>query len=204
MNPFAAVDPVFLDTIIGLLVPWFLIAAGGDVTAARRTAECILASYDVETEQEIRLAAEITSFGFGALEGLRDSMDPELKLNAVLRLRGSANTQHRSANQCQRTLDKLRKERRMAAEVVEAQPPVSEDRNDTPQAPQSNQTAPAQPRATITLSRQQRRAMQRAADKAQRKQTEQLRRDAMRATRTTPNQQLASPRGEPHRQVLAL
>ena len=71
-----------------------------------------LAAYDAEDEQELRLAAEIISFGFAALEALAKAMNPDLPLNAVLRLRGNANAAHRSGHQCQRTLDKLRKERR--------------------------------------------------------------------------------------------
>jgi hypothetical protein len=47
---------------------------------------------------------------------------------------------------------------------------------------------PAQPPVPVTLSRQQRRAMQRALEKAQRKQAAQTRRDAMRAVRLNAKQ----------------
>jgi hypothetical protein len=171
MSLFPNVTRVFLDTIIMRLVPWFLTVADGSLEAARQAALSLLASYNVETEEEIRLAAEITSFSFSALAALSSSLDPDLPINAVIRLRGSANALHRSAHQCQRTLDKLRKERRIAVASADT----------------INQTAttetPPQPRPEIQLSRQQRRAMDRTLEKTRRSQAEQTRRDAMRQDR---------------------
>jgi hypothetical protein len=184
MSLFPNITPIFLDYIIGLLAPLFRTAAGGDLEAARHTAKCLLASYDVETEDEIRLVAEIASFSFGALDALGKSMDPDLSLNAILRLRGSANAQHRSAHQCERSLDKLRKERRTAVATTETAPPAPEPPADRAVAEQAPHASPPQPHPEVTVSRQQRRAMQRAIEKAQRKQAEQARRDAMQAMRT--------------------
>jgi hypothetical protein len=168
MSLFPNVTRVFLDTIVMRLVPWFLTVADGSLEAARQAALSLLASYNVETEEEIRLAAEITSFGFSALAALSSSLDPDLPLNAVIRLRGSANALHRSAHQCQRTLDKLRKERRMAVASTE-----TVDQTATTETP-------PQPRPEIQISRQQRRAMERTLEKTRRGQVEQSRRDAMR------------------------
>jgi hypothetical protein len=169
MSLFPNVTRVFLDTIVMRLVPWFLTVADGSLEAARQAALSLLASYNVETEEEIRLAAEITSFGFSALAALSSSLDPDLPLNAVIRLRGSANALHRSAHQCQRTLDKLRKERRMAIAETADQTATTE--------------TPPQPRREIPLSRQQRRAIERTVEKKRRSQAEQTRRDAMRQDR---------------------
>jgi hypothetical protein len=165
MSPFPNVTSVFLDTILMRLVPWFLTAAEGCVESARQAALSMLASYNVETEEEIRLAAEITSFGFSALAALSSSFDQDLSLNAILRLRGSANSLHRSAHQCQRTLDKLRKERQTRAS---APPPEQTATQDEAPRPQS--------RPTMPLSRQQRRAMERAVEKANRSQVRQAQR----------------------------
>ncbi len=176
MSLFPHVTRVFLDKVIGLLVPLFLTTAGEDMEAAREAAESTLASYDVETEEEIRLAAEITSLGFGVLDALAKAMDPNLPLNAVLRLRGSANALHRSAHQCQRALDKLRKQRDMPASQTQVPEPTAEVAEIAP-------TDPAEPQIQLILSRQQRRALQRASEKAQRRHAEQARRDAMRAMR---------------------
>jgi hypothetical protein len=185
MPVFPNITPLFLDYIIGLLVPLFRTAAGGDEAAACHTAKCLLASYDVETEDEMRLAAAIASFSFGALDALSKSMDPDLSLNAMLRLRGSANAQHRSAHQCERRLDKLRKERRSLTTGIETELPAPEPPTNQTCVPSASQPGPVQPRTEITVSRQQRRAIERTVAKAQRHQTEQTRRDAMRAMRTT-------------------
>jgi hypothetical protein len=165
MSPFPNVTSVFLDTILIRLVPWFLTAAEGCVETARQAALSMLASYNVETEEEIRLAAEIASFGLSALTALSSSFDPDLSLHAILRLRGSANSLHRSAHQCQRTLDKLRKERHARSEA-----PLPEQTTTQDEAPR------AQSRPVISLSRQQRRAMERAVEKAKRTQMRQAQR----------------------------
>jgi hypothetical protein len=162
MFPFPNVTSVFLDTILMRLVPWFLTAAEGCIETARHAALSTLASYNVETDEEIRLAAEIASFGLSALTALSSSFDPDLSLNAILRLRGSANSLHRSAHQCQRTLDKLRKERLARADAPQPDQTATPDEAPRPQS-----------RPTIPLSRQQRRAMERAVEKAKRSQMRQ-------------------------------
>ena len=189
MSLFPAVTAVFLETIIARLTPWFLHAACGSLQAAREAALSMLASYDVRTEEEIRLAAEIASFGFDALDALGRSMDPDLPLNAVLRLRGSASSLHRSAHQCQRALDRLR-EQRGTTEAMPAQPvataePAANAEPAPRQAVDASEPSPsaAPSRPEVALSRQQRRAMQRAAEKARRQQAEQARR-TLRASRT--------------------
>jgi hypothetical protein len=183
LSLFPTITAIFLDTIIGPLVPWFLTAADGDMKAARHTVISMLASYNVATEEELRLAAEIVSFSFGTMAALAKSMDPDLPLNAVLRLRGSANALHRSQHQCQRVLDRLRKERRLAAAPHKRQPRAPHQAAATQAPSAAVQSAPTQPRPAVTLSRQQRRAQERAVEKAHRKRAEQSRFDAMRARR---------------------
>ncbi len=184
------ITPAILDKIIGLLVPLFLTGAAGDLLTARHAASRLLADYQPETEEELRLAAEIICFGFGALDALSQSMAPNLTLNAILRLRGSANTQQRSANQCQRTLDKLRTQRRRvqadqiterpAPRIAEAEPVTLETVTLSDCEQIAQHTGPA-----VILSRQQRRAAERKAGKAQRKQAEADRREALRIMRAT-------------------
>jgi hypothetical protein len=122
MSSFPLVAPAFLEEMVAYLLHLFIRGAAGDEAATRHAVLSTLAAYDAKDEQELRLAAEIISFGFATLEALAKSMDPDLPLNAVLRLRGTANAAHRSGHQCQRTLDKLRKERRTAG----VHPPVPE------------------------------------------------------------------------------
>ena len=145
-----------------------------------------MAAYDPEDEQELRLAAGIISFGFAALEALAKAMNSDLPLNAVLRLRGNANAAHRSGYQCQRTLDKLRKERRMAAGLPAARSPapeISADPTDTAEATNAGHLASTQPAQRPDPSRQQRRELERKALKVQRKQAERARLDAKMASR---------------------
>lgn len=173
MALFAHIPALFLDKVVGLLLPLFLNAAEGDTQAARHTVLCMLASYDVETEQEIRLAAEIASFSFGALEALGRAMDPDLPLNASLRLRGSANSMHRSAHQCERTLDRVRKQRQKMAPTAA----VSAQTTD-----QTEPCQPAQAAAPPALrpSRQERRMIERVAKKTHRQNVKQVSNAAMR------------------------
>jgi hypothetical protein len=184
MSSFPLVAPAFLEEMVAYLLHLFIRGAGGDQAAARHAVLSTLAAYDAKDEQELRLAAEIISFGFATLEALAKSMDPDLPLNAVLRLRGTANAAHRSGHQCQRTLDKLRKERRTAG----VHPPVPEipaRSAGSLEAPSASQPAPNQPTPRPVLSRQQRRDQERKALKAQRKEAERARLDARTAARTS-------------------
>jgi hypothetical protein len=180
MPSFPTIAPAFLEEMVAHLLHLFIRGAGGDEAAARHAVLSTLAAYHAEDEQELRLAAEIISFGFAALEALAKAMNPDLPLNAVLRLRGNANAAHRSGHQCQRTLDKLRKERRTAA--VHSPAPETPARSAIP--PEATEPAPAQPDPRAELSRQQRRELERKVLKAQRKQAERARLDARTAGRT--------------------
>ena len=75
----------------------------------------MLNGYHIETEEELRLAAEIVSFGFHVLEALSKATGPDLSLNATLRLRGSAVSLSREAHKCQRKLDQLQRVRLSAS-----------------------------------------------------------------------------------------
>jgi hypothetical protein len=142
-----------------------------------------LAAYDPSDEQELRLAAEIISFGFAALEGLAKAMNPELPVNAILRLRGNANAAHRSGHQCQRTLDKLRKERRTAAGLAVARSVAPEITADPAEAINPGHPVSTPPALRPDLSRQQRRELERKALKAQLKHAERARLEAKSASR---------------------
>jgi hypothetical protein len=187
MPSFPTIAPAFLEEIVARLLHLFILGAGGDETAARYAVLSTLAAYDPEDEQELRLAAEIISFGFAALEALAKAMNPDLPVNAVLRLRGNANAAHRSGHQCQRTLDKLRKERRTASGLAAARslaPEIPAEPTDTAETANASHAAFIQPSLHPDLSRQQRREQERKALKAQRKQAERARLDARMASRT--------------------
>ncbi len=111
MSVSSIITPAVLDKILGSLALLFLATTGGDLAAARHAASRLLACYDVETEEELRLAADIVSFGFHALDALGQSMAPDLPLKEVLRLRGSACSLSRQSHSSQRKLDQLRRDR---------------------------------------------------------------------------------------------
>jgi hypothetical protein len=184
MSSFPTIAPAFLEEIVARLLHLFILGAGGDEADARYAVLSTLAAYDPEDEQELRLAAEIISFGFAALEALAKAMNSDLPVNAVLRLRGNANAAHRSGHQCQRTLDKLRKERRTASGLAAARSPAPElpaDPTDSTEAADAGHPASTPP--ALDLSRQRRRELERKALKAQRKQAERARLDAKMASR---------------------
>ncbi len=110
-----------LETILTHLAGLFLTGAAGDMTAAREAAAQTLTAYRPETEDELRLAANIISFSFQALEALSQAASPDMPLTRTLRLRGSAVSLSRESHKAQRRLDKLQTARR-AGIPAEAQP----------------------------------------------------------------------------------
>jgi hypothetical protein len=96
-----------LDTILARLTVLFLTGSGGDLAAAHHGAAKMLAGYHPETEDELRLAAEIVSFGFHALEALSQAASHDLPLTKILRLRGSAVSLSRQSHRSQHRLDQL-------------------------------------------------------------------------------------------------
>jgi hypothetical protein len=96
-----------LETILSHLAALFLTGAGGDMTAAHQAAAQTLSAYRPETEDELRLAANVISFSFQALEALGQAATPDMPLTRTLRLRGSAVSLSRESHKAERRLDKL-------------------------------------------------------------------------------------------------
>jgi hypothetical protein len=106
--PLATTLPAaILDTILIHLATLFLTGAAGDPIAARHAAAQMLAAYHPNTEEELRLAANVISFSFHALEALGQATAPDLPLTRVLRLRGSAVSLSREAAKAERRLTQL-------------------------------------------------------------------------------------------------
>jgi hypothetical protein len=135
----ATLSTAILDTILGRLALLFLTGAGGDLAVARRAAAQMLAAYHAETEDELRLASEIISFSFHALEALSQAMTPGMSLNHILRLRGSAVSLSRASHNAQRKLDQLQKARRAgcrAGQPSEVEVPRAADLRSPPRVSQ--------------------------------------------------------------------
>jgi hypothetical protein len=111
--------PAILQTILTRLAALFLTGAAGDMTAARHAAAQMLGAYRPETEDELRLAANIIGFSFQSLEALSQSAAPDLPITRILRLRGSAVSLSRESREAERRLDQVQKARRQG---VPAQP----------------------------------------------------------------------------------
>jgi hypothetical protein len=116
-----ALPGAILETILSRLASLFLAEAAGDMTAARQAATKMLSAYHPETEDELRLAANIVSFSFQALEALGQAATPDMPLTRKLRLRGSAVSLSRESHKAQRRLDKLQAARRQGI-PAETQP----------------------------------------------------------------------------------
>ena len=159
----ACFTPAVLDRILAFLAALFLPSTAGNVEAARDAAGALLASYDVRTDRQLRLAALAIAFSFGALDSLSRAAAPELPANQVLRLRGNANGLNRAAQQHEAKLEKL------AAQPGANQPNAAVP-DDPLDLPASSDTADLLDflRATPDgphLSRQQRRFAERQAEK---------------------------------------
>jgi hypothetical protein len=111
--PFATTLPAaILQTILTRLAALFLTGAAGDMTAARHAVAQMLGAYRPETEDELRLAANIVGFSFQALEALSQAATPDMPLTRILRLRGSAVSLSRESAKAERRLDQVQKARR--------------------------------------------------------------------------------------------
>jgi pyruvate/2-oxoglutarate dehydrogenase complex dihydrolipoamide acyltransferase (E2) component len=195
VTPHNTITPIILDKVIGHLAPHFLAASNGDLPTARHAASQILAAYHAENEEELRLAADIVSFGFHALETLAEAADPELSPNRKLRLRGNAVSLNRQSHKSWRKLDQLRRQRlavspqpeRAPQPCADPVPPTSAAQPDPAAQPDAVLPAAttAQPKTVQAqpISRQQRRAAERLAKKQHRQNVEQARREAARLAR---------------------
>jgi hypothetical protein len=101
-----------LNTILARLALLFLSGAADNTAAARDAAIRMLAEYQPETEDELRLAAQIVGFSFHALAALGQATAADIPLNRVLRLRGSAVSLSRESHKAQRRLDLIQDARR--------------------------------------------------------------------------------------------
>ena len=165
---------VILATILARLARLFLTGANGDQTTARHAASQMLAAYHPETEDELRLAAEIIGFAFHVLDALSQAADPGMSLNQKLRLRGSAVSLSRESHKSQRKLDQLQKARRAGIPTQPMQAPAPQPEPvrpniDTPlQLTETTRKAPSSTgkngRQTWTQGYQQRQAAKRIAD----------------------------------------
>ena len=95
---------ILMQLIATLLAPMFLGVTGGDVAMARMMAIQTVSAQRVGSLMDLIAVAQIVAYGLAALGSLSLSMDDELPLAMVLRLRGNANACTRSAEQNRRAI----------------------------------------------------------------------------------------------------
>jgi hypothetical protein len=95
---------IFLDLIVAFLAPMFLAVTGGNITHARAAAIETVNAYRTESNVDLLTVAQIIAFGIAALGSLSLSMADDLSISLILRLRGSAVSSNRAAEQCRRAL----------------------------------------------------------------------------------------------------
>ena len=177
------VTPAILDMVLGHIAPHFLAGANNDLPTARQAASHLLGAYNVETDEELQLAADIVSLGCHMLEALGEAaLDPSS--NKKIRLRGSAVSMSREAHKARRKLDQLQRARRTNASQPETKAPDA-DKAETDQAAALVEFAREALAAStknggfsaFTMNRQQRRAAERITENLKRNQAEQARRE---------------------------
>jgi hypothetical protein len=178
MSLCATLPTAILDTVLGRLALLFLSGAAGDLITARDAATRLLAGYDPETDNELRLAAAIISFSFHALEALSQAATPDMPLAKILRLRGSAVSLSRESHKAERRLDQLQKARCAGTlaqpEATNAPQPATE--SSSPQIDQAialieaNRQATETTGKTWTQSYQQRQTARRIAENLKKNQ----------------------------------
>lgn len=174
-----------LDKTLAFLAPLFLDKPEGDIAAARQAASATLADYAIRTNRELRLAALIIAFSFGALDALSRAVDPALAVNQTLRLRGNANALSRAAHQNETRLLALQRGAPAGETLREADAPIEalpasiaiRDLVAFTRPAPGPAIASETPVAPLVapLSRPQRRAAERQAEKLRQRQKEENR-----------------------------
>jgi hypothetical protein len=104
------IDCIF-EHILGFMLPFFLVAAGGDKALARAVISELAEAYNAATAIELELVGRILGFSTVAMDNLRVSMDPEMSDTKVLRYRSNAIALSRAGEQCRKILETIQAKR---------------------------------------------------------------------------------------------
>ena len=115
-----------MNLIATLLAPMFLGVTGGDVAMARMMAIQTVSAQRVSSLTDLLAVAQIVAYGIAALGSLSLSMDDDLSLAMVLRLRGNANACTRSAEQNRRAIRNDRHEEPLPRDQPMPEPEMHE------------------------------------------------------------------------------
>jgi hypothetical protein len=105
-RPDIAFPDILLNLIVAFLAPMFLSASDGDIAYARMAALRAINDYRAESHADLLAVAQIIGFGLAALGSIGLSMNDNISLSMMLRLRGNATALHRAGEQNRRALEK--------------------------------------------------------------------------------------------------
>jgi hypothetical protein len=134
-----------INLIVILLTPMFLGVAGGDLAFARLAAIGTLDSYRAQTHADHITVAKIIAFGLAALDSICRSMEEDLTVSQILRLRGSANALDRAEH---RNRLALRRSQAAAAPPIPDPQPRPIPKSNREPAPAATAPAPTAPAPT--------------------------------------------------------
>lgn len=141
MSLLATLPAAIVETILTRLAALFMAGARGDAAAARDAAVHMVNAYRPETEDELRLAANVIASSFQALEVLSQAAAQDLPLTRALRLCSVGVSLNREAAKAERRLSQLQKARRQPVNATET-------RENPPQTARVEPTGRSVPAAT--------------------------------------------------------
>jgi hypothetical protein len=95
---------VLINVVVTLLAPMFITAAGGNLHLARVAAMETVVSYRAHNHAGLIAVARIIGYGLAALGSLSLSMDDDLSIPLILKLRTNATALDRSGERAERAL----------------------------------------------------------------------------------------------------
>jgi hypothetical protein len=149
---------ILFNLVVTLLAPMFFAATGGNLEHARLAAAHTVDSFCPRTHGDLITTALLTGFSFSALGSLSLSMDDGLSIPTILRLRGSAQSASRAAEQHRRALQQPSRAAPLPAPLAAPEPDpgltakevaVMEAVAATRQRVVAAQSQPAQPQAPV-------------------------------------------------------
>jgi hypothetical protein len=147
----SAIDCLF-ETILGFMLPFFLVGAGGSPDIAGAAVRELIDAYGAGTSTELDLVGRIVGFSIAALDNLRLSMTTGMSDTKVLRYRCNAVTLSRASDQARTILEavqaKPEQTRRLPRPAVAAAPAAVE----APRAPVPAAVSPAPARVEPPLA----------------------------------------------------
>jgi hypothetical protein len=101
--PSRSTTDLLLHMIVALLTPMFLTTTG-NVNHAYAAAQATVRSCTARNPMDLLLIGQMIAFGLATLSSVSLSMEDNIPINLILRLRGNAVSLHRASDKCRRAL----------------------------------------------------------------------------------------------------